>query len=350
MPRSCADSAEPPRRLPSMLAEPLKTELAASGMAAWADWLDEQLARFYQRANHGDCPDWLEALRRLPELTPSQLVFDADTVQIGRAADCSAAQRETLRRQLKRLIPWRKGPFRLFGVDIDGEWRSGLKWRRLQDNISPLSGRAVLDVGCGNGYYGWRMLGAGARLVAGIDKTLKHVMQHRAIARYAPRAPFEVLPFSLEELTAGRARTAPVVFDTVFSMGVIYHQRDPLEHLRALRSFLREDGELVLESLVIDGGAGAALRPPGRYAGMGNVWAVPSVKTLRNWLSEAGFSAVEVADVARTTPAEQRVTEWTFEVSLADFLDPNDPSLTLEGHPAPQRALLVCQRGGRGRG
>lgn len=335
-----------------MLAEPLKTRLAASGMAAWADWLDGQLARFYQRAKHGDCPDWLDALNRLPELTPSLLVFDADTVQIGRAADCSAAQRETLRRQLKRLIPWRKGPFQLFGVDIDGEWRSALKWRRLQDNISPLSDRSVLDVGCGNGYYGWRMLGAGARLVAGIDKTLKQVMQHRAVAKYAPRAPVEVLPFSLEELTAGPAgtATAPALFDTVFSMGVIYHQRDPLEHLRALSSFLREDGELVLESLVIDGGAGAALRPPGRYAGMGNVWAVPSVETLRNWLSETGFGAVEVADVSRTTPAEQRVTEWTFAASLADFLDPNDPRLTIEGHPAPQRALLVCKRGGRGRG
>ena len=335
-----------------MLAEPLKTRLAASGMAAWADWLDEQLARFYRRVKHGDCPDWLDALGRLPELTPSLLVFDADRVRIGRAADCSAAQRETLRRQLKRLIPWRKGPFQLFGADLDGEWDSALKWRRLQDNIAPLSGRAVLDVGCGNGYYGWRMLGAGARLVAGIDKTLKHVMQHRAIAKYAPRAPFEVLPFSLEELMAGPAGTptAPVAFDTVFSMGVIYHQRDPLEHLRALSSFLREGGELVLESLVIDGGAGAALRPPGRYAGMGNVRAVPSVETLRNWLSETGFAAVEVADVSRTTPAEQRVTEWTFEVSLADFLDPNDPCLTIEGHPAPQRALLVCKRGGGGRG
>lgn len=333
-----------------MLAEPLKTRLAASGMAAWADWLDGQLARFYRRVKHGDCPDWLDALGRLPELTPSLLVFDADRVRIGRAADCSAAQRETLRRQLKRLIPWRKGPFQLFGADLDGEWDSALKWRRLQDNISPLSGRAVLDVGCGNGYYGWRMLGAGARLVAGIDKTLKHVMQHRAIAKYAPRAPFEVLPFSLEELTAAPAETATAVFDTVFSMGVIYHQRDPLEHLRALSSFLREDGELVLESLVIDGGAGAALRPPGRYAGMGNVRAVPSVETLRNWLFETGFAAVEVADVSRTTPAEQRVTEWTFAASLADFLNPNDPCLTIEGHPAPQRALLVCKRGGGGRG
>ena len=335
-----------------MLAEPLKTRLAASGMAAWADWLDGQLARFYRRVRHGDCPDWLDALGRLPELTPSLLAFDADRVRIGRAADCSAAQRETLRRQLKRLIPWRKGPFQLFGADIDGEWDSALKWRRLQDSISPLSGRAVLDVGCGNGYYGWRMLGAGARLVTGIDKTLKHVMQHRAIAKYAPRAPFEVLPFSLEELMAGPAGTptAPAAFDTVFSMGVIYHQRDPLEHLRALSSFLREDGELVLESLVIDGGAGAALRPPGRYAGMGNVRAVPSVETLRNWLSETGFAAVEVADVSRTTPAEQRVTEWTFAASLADFLAPNDPCLTIEGHPAPQRALLVCKRGGRGRG
>ena len=132
----------------------------------------DHLVRFYDHVSHGDLPDWLDAVNSLPEISPSLIRFNADEVQIGQAADCSVPQREMIRQQLRRLLPWRKGPFNLFGVKIDAEWRSDLKWRRLQDKISPLSGRTVLDVGCGNGYYGWRMLGAGAKRVVGTDPTL----------------------------------------------------------------------------------------------------------------------------------------------------------------------------------
>jgi len=30
--------------------------------------------------------------------------------------------------------------------------------------------------------------------------------------------------------------------------------------------------------------------------------------------------------------------------SLEDFLDPLDDSLTIEGYPAPTRAIVVCER------
>ncbi len=333
---------------------------------------------------HGDYPDWLDAVNRLPEITPTSIRLDADTIQIGRPADCSASQREVIREQLKRLLPWRKGPFNLFGVNIDAEWRSDLKWRRLQDKISPLSGRTVLDVGCSNGYYGWRMLGAGAKRVVGADPTLRYVMQQRAIAKYLPGESFDILPVTLEALAADPAASAlshdgsgpilpyseenlalrhagagpvlqhdgvnPVLqhngacFDTVFSMGVIYHRRDPLDHIRDLLKFLRAGGELVLESLIIDEKYGDVLKPRGRYAKMANIWSIPSINTLKDWLSTAGLSSVEVADISATTPAEQRATEWTFEQSLADFLDPQNPNLTIEGYPAPKRAIVICSR------
>ncbi len=288
---------------------------------------------------HGDYPDWQDAIDKLPALSPSRLRLDADSIQIGAAGDCSAAQRESIRQQLKRLLPWRKGPFNLFGVDIDAEWRADMKWRRLQDGITPLSGRTVLDVGCGNGYYGWRMLGAGAKQVVGTDPTLRYVMQQRAVAKYLPDAPFRILPFSLEDLV--RTPIPPDGFDTVFSMGVIYHRRDPENHLCDLLKFLRPGGELVLESLVIDARHGDLLQPHGRYARMRNVWAIPSLGALQAWLSAAGLTAIKVLDVSLTTAVEQRVTEWTFEQSLTDFLHPQDPTLTIEGYPAPQRAILV---------
>ena len=303
-----------------------------------------RLARCYDNVSHGDFPDWIDAINSLPDISPSAVNLDTDTISIGAASDCSASQRETMRRQLQRLLPWRKGPFNLFGLEIDAEWRSDMKWRRLQDSIAPLSGRAVLDVGCGNGYYGWRMLGAGAHRVVGTDPTLRYVMQQRAVAKYLPEAPFDILPFTLETLVAGEAASLLPVdgFDTVFSMGVIYHRRDPENHIRDLLKFLRPGGELVLESLVIDGKQGVVLQPRDRYARMRNIWAIPSIATLKNWLSHADLTSIEVADVSVTTTAEQRVTEWTFEQSLSDFLDPQNPQLTIEGYPAPKRAIVIC--------
>ena len=305
-----------------------------------------QLAPFYDRVSHGDYPGWLDAIGKLPGISPSVIRLDADTVQVGAATDSSPSQRTAIRQQLQRLLPWRKGPFNLFGLEIDGEWRSDMKWRRLQDRIAPLSGRAVLDVGCGNGYYGWRMLGAGAARVIGTDPTLRYVMQQRAIAKYLPDAPFDILPFTLETLVAGGAGSLlpPGGFDTVFSMGVIYHRRDPVNHIQDLLKFLRPGGELALESLIIDEEYGDLLQPGDRYARMRNIWAIPSIVTLKNWLSAAGLTSTEVADVSVTTPAEQRVTEWTFEQSLPDFLDPQNPRLTAEGYPAPKRAILVCRK------
>ena len=310
---------------------------------------------------HGDYPDWQDAIERLPDVTPTYIDLDEDVVRIGRPEDCSASQRAVIRQQLQRLLPWRKGPFNLFGVEIDAEWRSDMKWRRLQDKITPLSGRIVLDVGCGNGYYGWRMLGAGATRVVGTDPTLRYVMQQRAIAKYLPDAPFDILPFTLEALvsetipaqTSAPAQAGagihiadslspPGGFDTVFSMGVIYHRRDPARHIRELLRFLRPGGELVLESLVIDTDYGEVLTPRDRYAMMRNIRAVPSVATLKNWLFDAGLTSIDVADISVTTPAEQRVTGWTFEQSLSDFLDPLDPGLTVEGYPAPERAIVIC--------
>ena len=199
------------------------------------------------------------------------------------------------------------------------------------------------------------MLGAGAKLVVGTDPTLRYVMQQRAIAKYLSEAPFDILPFTLETLAGNRAgpilpgdradppfTTAGAGFDTVFSMGVIYHRRDPANHIRDLLSFLLPGGELVLESLVIDEEYGDVLEPEGRYAKMRNIRSIPSIQTLKGWLAAAGLTSVEVADISVTTPAEQRVTEWTFEQSLADFLDPQNPNLTIEGYPAPKRAIVIC--------
>ena len=113
--------------------------------------------RFDANANK-DLKSWLQIIQSLPEVQVSDLQLDADTVQIGRQADCSAAVLKQLETQLMELHPWRKGPFNLFGIFIDTEWRSDWKWRRLAKHISPLKGRLVLDIGCGAGLHWKRSL------------------------------------------------------------------------------------------------------------------------------------------------------------------------------------------------
>jgi tRNA (mo5U34)-methyltransferase len=234
--------------------------------------------------------------------------------------------------------PWRKGPFAAFGVEIDTEWRSDLKWDRLSEAID-FGGKSVLDVGCGNGYYGWRMLDEGAKFVLGCEPFTLYSMQFEVFRRYAsqPEAHF-VIPAGDTDLPAGLR-----AFDLAFSMGVLYHRPSPIDHLQRMRSTLGRDGQLVLETIVLDAGGNNVLTPESRYAKMRNVWFLPSVELLCIWLRRSGFRDIEVIDVSRTTIKEQRRTSWmTFE-SLADFLDPNDHTKTIEGYPAPTRAILTAR-------
>ena len=144
--------------------------------------------------------------------------------------DALVDQRAGLEEALMALHPWRKGPYEVFGLHIDTEWRSDWKWDRLAPHISALDGRRVLDVGCGNGYHCWRMRGVGAAEVVGIDPSPLFVVQFSAIQRYVQDPAVCVLPLGIEKVP--RRLHA---FDTVFSMGVLYHRRSPLEHLQVLR-------------------------------------------------------------------------------------------------------------------
>lgn len=285
---------------------------------------------------HGDMPRWQQRVERLPDLSPSTITL-GDTVTFGNTNDLDKQQQSELHAQLREFIPWRKGPFNVFGIHIDTEWQSQLKWQRVAHAISPLTGRKILDVGSGNGYYGFRMLDAGAELVIGIDPHIAYVAQFWALKHFAPQLPVFVLPVTLEQLPAPLPH-----FDTVFSMGVLYHRRSPIDHLMQLRNCLRSGGELVLETLYIEGEEGFALTPQDRYARMSNVWFVPTIKTLVRWLSKCKFTDIQVIDKSITTLDEQRRTDWMPFESLEDALDSNNPALTIESYPAPKRVVIVA--------
>lgn len=312
----------------------LRLELAGTPLESWAASLPAQLAAKVEDG-HGDLERWLAAVDRLPPL-------QASAVELGERFNLEGACDEDTRAQLtlalQGLIPWRKGPFHLFGVHIDTEWRSDWKWQRVSPHID-LVGKRVLDVGCGNGYYQWRMLGAGARSVVGVDPNWLFFCQFLAMKRYLSDLPAWHLPFALEDLPEKLEG-----FDTVFSMGVLYHRRSPIDHLLALKDCLRRGGELVLETLVVEGDVNTVLVPEDRYAQMRNVWFLPSVPALELWLRRAGFTDVRSVDISRTSVEEQRATQWMRYQSLPDFLDPQDHSRTVEGLPAPLRATLVARK------
>lgn len=313
---------------------PLVRRLANTPLANWANGLQAQLDTKMEKG-HGDLQRWQSALDALPAVT----ACDIDLVN-GLRLDCAdnSATYDQMRAALMGLSPWRKGPFDLFGVHVDTEWRSDWKWDRVAPHLD-LRGKRVLDVGCGNGYYQWRMLGAGADSVIGVDPNWLFFCQFQAMQRYLPDLPAWHLPFALEDLPAGLEG-----FDTVFSMGVFYHRRSPIEHLLALKDCLVKGGELVLETLVVPGDEHQVLVPEDRYAQMRNVWFLPSVPALERWVRRAGFTDVKCVDVSITTVAEQRGTEWMKFQSLSDFLDPDDHSKTVEGLPAPMRAVITARK------
>lgn len=306
--------------------------------AFWLESLPQQIEELTFGKPHGKRQLWLDALAALPALTASDHDFTQGKVRIGQAGDCTDEQRAELKQLLETFIPWRKGPFGLFGLHIDTEWRSDWKWERVIPHLSPLAGRRILDVGCGSGYHLWRMLGEGAAQVVGIDPSLFFLMQFHSIKHYAPEAPVHFLPLRSEDLPDFSRKG----FDTVFSMGVLYHRRSPLDHLQELKNSLRAGGELVLETLVVEGDVHTALMPEDRYGKMRNVWFIPSVAMLELWLRRLGFRDIRAVDVTVTSTDEQRSTEWMRFESLSDFLDPEDSARTIEGYPAPKRAVIVA--------
>ncbi len=300
----------------------------------WLEMVCRQANDRLSHCDHGDFPGWKDALDRLPEVRP-MAELNRDAPRFGE----DTRQGEGLRKLLMSLHPWRKGPLNIAGIHIDTEWRSDWKWGRISQHVD-LAGMKILDIGCGNGYYGWRMLAEGADLVIGIDPTWVYVMQWLACRHFGGNLPNFVLPLAIEDLPEKK-----VGFDGVFSMGVLYHRRDPVHHLRRIHGLLGDSGLLVLETLVLpDALSDEELVPRGRYARMRNVWSVPGCGRLSAWLEKSGFTCVEFVHLGMTTTDEQRSTDWmTFE-SLEKSLDTGDASLTIEGHPAPRRAVVIARK------
>lgn len=312
-------------------------DLEKSGMRKWVLPFQKAIEKHLRKPD-GNRTRWSIPYQALPNIKASIINLDSRIIQIGSESDIDSKRSKLLKELLKRFHPWRKGPYKFFDIFIDSEWKSDMKWERLKNHISSLKNKKVIDVGCGNGYHMWKMLAKGASFVVGADPSSLFLAQFQVIKKYIGNAPIHLIPLGIEELPDEMK-----AFDTVFSMGVLYHRKSPFDFLKQLKSLLKNGGELILETMVIDGNENTVLVPKNRYAQMRNVWFIPSVAAMELWLFRAGFSNIKTIDVTKTTVEEQRRTEWMTNESLTASLNPGNLDITVEGYPAPKRAIIIAK-------
>jgi len=286
----------------------------------------------------GHLETYRKAITSLPLKKAEHLIFDQKVVTIGAKEELDATQSECLDNALKAFIPWKKGPFNIFGTEIDSEWRSDLKWERIKPHVS-LSGKRVADIGCHNGYFMFRMAAENPELVVGIEPVPKHWFNFQMLQRFTqlPNLHFELLGVEHMHLWPG-------FFDTIFCLGILYHHTDPISMLRKIHKAMKPGAELIIDCQGIIGDDPIALMPKGRYAKARGIWWLPTKTALANWLSRTMFKDIECFYDEPLEPTEQRTSTWAPIDSLSEFLDPSDSSLTIEGYPAPRRFYVKCRK------
>jgi tRNA (mo5U34)-methyltransferase len=271
----------------------------------------------------------------LTEFKASFVDCSAEIVTIGDENQLSTAEQGIVRDHLKTFMPWRKGPFSVFGNHIDSEWRSEKKWQRVQPVLPDLTGKVIADIGCNNGYYMFRMADAKPKLVLGFEPSIQHYYCFNALNGMARCQNLHIDLLGIEHLHLFENS-----FDIVFLMGIIYHRPSPIDTLRDILAALTPGGSLILESQGIPGDEPYALFPDNTYAKVPGTYFVPTGQCVYNWMKKAGFTDIDFFCSHPMSSSEQRKTEWmTFE-SYSDFINPENPNLTVEGYPAPCRIFL----------
>ncbi|WP_457560469.1 tRNA 5-methoxyuridine(34)/uridine 5-oxyacetic acid(34) synthase CmoB [Caminibacter sp.] len=252
-----------------------------------------------------------------------------DVIEIETEADES--QKKEIEDIAKMLKPWRKGPFKIDELFIDSEWRSFIKWNSLKPHLD-LENKEILDVGGNNGYYAFRMLEQKPKSIEIFDPSALFNLQFEFINSFI-KSDIKYKLLGVEHIPMYEKK-----FDVIFCMGVLYHRKDPIEMLKEVKAGLKKGGEVILDTLIIEGNEEVALSPM-RYAKMKNVYFIPTLKTLYNWIDRAKFSEVGFIGKRYTTTNEQRKTEWIDGESLESFLN-KDETKTIEGYEPPLRCYL----------
>ncbi len=285
----------------------------------------------------GNFSKFQQVVNSIPKVTSSLINLDFEAVTIGNSSDISKEESDLLNDRLLQLCPWRKGPFKVYGIDVDSEWQSWMKWDRFKNHLPDLKGKRILDIGSSNGYYMFRMAAQNPLMVLGLEPQSSFYFQYLAIQKLLNQRNVYCLPIPHDQLPG-----VDKYFDLVFCMGVLYHRKSPIEMLKSICDSMQQGGELILENLVLESKSNLCLFPKDRYAKMRNVFFIPDLLAMESWLERAGFSNIRCIDISKTSLDEQRKTEWIQTETLKDFLDPNDHNKTIEGYPAPVRAIFMA--------
>ena len=173
-------------------------------------------------------------IQELPLISSKVLVVNEDELAFGDKDELSDNEMGILKRCVEQLKPWKKGPLNLFGIHIDTEWRSDWKWKRLQQSLPNLKDKVICDLGCGNGYFMYRMLEYNPKLVVGIDPNLHALLEFKLFSRVSgiDNIKFEYLRGDVMSSMIG-------AFDVVFCLGVLYHTNDPIGMLKDIHKSMK---------------------------------------------------------------------------------------------------------------
>ncbi len=281
---------------------------------------------------------WFLQLQEASKIEKSNLEIDyGDWFSVGKKEDLTSEEFEVIEKTAKKLIPWRKGPFKIFGLEIDSEWQSNIKYNLIRPHFN-LKDKVVADIGCNNGYYMFRMLEDKPKRLIGFDPSPLTLHQFEFVNHFVKSdIIYEML--GVEHLEFYNHK-----FDFIFMLGVLYHRPDPVGTLKSLARGLNSKGEILIDTFMIDGEDEICLTPNKRYSKIPNIYFIPTISALKNWVERAGFENFEVLATTVTTSEEQRKTDWSFDQSLEDFLDPNDNTKTVEGYPAPKRVYVKARK------
>ena len=147
----------------------------------WTEIIRKYQKNIYESRKDKRIEEWNKIISSLPKLYSSKAKLHEEVLVSGK---WDSQEKIIARDLLLKLAPWRKGPFKVGDIFIDSEWRSHWKWKRFLGLNINLSGKTILDVGSGNGYYGFRMLGQGAEFVVCLEPNLLYLTQFKTINHF----------------------------------------------------------------------------------------------------------------------------------------------------------------------
>ena len=164
----------------------------------------------------------------------------------------------------------------------------------VMELFGDLTGKTVMDIGSGTGYFSFRMARAGARVIcADVDQRfLDYIIQKRdSIGSWArDRITTRHVPFDSARLKSGEA-------DLVLIVDTYHHIEDRIAYFREVRQGLKPDGKLVVIDFFKEE---SPVGPP--------VDMKMAEETVMGELHQAGFAHVAV-DV-ETLPYQYIITVW----------------------------------------